>query len=349
MRITETEMGTIVNSDNSYLGNQDLERLFLVSVDQLMKVMNFRPTEEFDPLKNSRIWQNMNNGDLVLVRAELRFPGDAFSDERSNLDRRPNKPISFWFFCAQEFEVTPELSSKFDSWFPAKPGIFSEHGWSLFPPSVIIDTEESYSLREIFPREVFAHLTPASPTGGLAGASDPVSDRSNELADSLRLIPHGKVGWRDYEKLMREILDFLFCPPLEEVASQNRTESGVNIRDFILPNNATAGFWNSVKTRYGADYVVFEAKNYADEVGKTEVLQLANYLNRYGTGMFGILLTRNGVDAGGQETIRMQWIAYDKMMLVITDSDIITMLTKKPVEDPGSVIQQMIDKFRLAL
>jgi len=81
------------------------------------------------------------------------------------------------------------------------------------------------------------------------------------------------------------------CPHI-----QQRDDIGANRRDLIMPNYATRGFWHFMRNHYGADYIVAEAKNATSPVDKLAVLQLANYLSRHGTGLFGMLLTRHGLN-----------------------------------------------------
>jgi len=101
---------------------------------------------------------------------------------------------------------------------------------------------------------------------------------------------------------------------------------------------------------YGADYIVVDAKNYKNAVSKTQVLQIANYLKPHGAGLFGVIVSRNGVDRGGELTIREQWMANRKMIIVLTDSDMEAMLlAASSGGQPDKVIGQVIQDFRLSM
>ena len=106
----------------------------------------------------------------------------------------------------------------------------------------------------------------------------------------------------------------------------------------------------SCGNHYRADFIVAEAKNYVTPVSKQAVLQLANYLSRHGTGLFGILLTRHGLNAGAKWTRREHWVLHDKMIISLDDEDMQQMLlTKLAGNSPADLIQQRIEDFRLRI
>lgn len=118
----------------------------------------------------------------------------------------------------------------------------------------------------------------------------------------------------------------------------------------MLPNYSYQGFWRFVREKYHADYVVVDAKNYKNPISKGQVLQIANYLKIRGAGMFAIIITRSGADNGAQLTVREQWMANQKMIVVLNDADIEAMLLAKSAGgDPSKVIGQAIEQLRLSM
>lgn len=87
--------------------------------------------------------------------------------------------------------------------------------------------------------------------------------------------------WNKYQKLIGEILELLFCPtlntPIEETFDKNKQ----NRRDFIIPNYAEKGFWNFIRQKYKADFIVIDAKNSGKGIEKEDILQVANYLKEH--------------------------------------------------------------------
>jgi len=180
----------------------------------------------------------------------------------------------------------------------------------------------------------------------LARSSKPT--REEELIKSLEKCPPGRADCYVYQRLVGDILEHLFTPPLNKPIPELSDKAMANRRDFIMPNYSDKGFWAFMREKYGADYVIVDAKNYTRKVKKTEALQMANYLKQHGAGLFGIIVSRQGGDSAGCEhTLREQWLISQKMILVLSDDDIIEMLMAKsdgrPPEDVlGTVFFKLV-------
>jgi len=171
-----------------------------------------------------------------------------------------------------------------------------------------------------------------------------------DLLKQLIAIPGGKPTWSQYQRLCSDVLDYLFCPPLEHPHYELPNASKVDRRDIVLANYAPEGFWSFMRTHYQADFIVVDPKNYRKQVGKPEVLQVANYLTQHGTGLFGMIMTRVGADKSAEWTCREQWILHNKMIIILNDADVQQMLTAKGVgEEPSTVVRQAIEQFRLRI
>ena len=171
-----------------------------------------------------------------------------------------------------------------------------------------------------------------------------------ELIEKLKACQPGRTDWPVYERLIGQILEHLFCPPLAAPISQSSDEAEVNRRDYILPNYADAGFWRFIRETYSADYIVVDAKNSANEVGKGDALQIANYLKEYGAGLFGIIICRIDPDAGCDHTIREQWAHSRKMVLVINDADVEKMLLARSSGGRAEeLLSSKLQEFRLSM
>ena len=174
--------------------------------------------------------------------------------------------------------------------------------------------------------------------------------KEDTLIDRLRKCEPGIASWRDYQKLVGEILEHLFCPPLNTSISELADAAGVNRRDFIFPNYSESGFWSFVRDRYDADYIVVDAKNYKKSITKKEVLQIANYLKKHGTGLFGIIVTRCAIGQSASFTLREVWMTEKKLITVVKDNDLVQMLSdKKQKSNPETYLRQLIEDFRLSL
>lgn len=170
------------------------------------------------------------------------------------------------------------------------------------------------------------------------------------LLAELHSLPSGRADWVAYQKLVSRILERLFCPPLSSPIIELSDEASVNRRDIILPNYAESGFWTFVRGRYCADFIVADAKNHSGEIGKSEALQVLNYLKRHGAGLLGLIVSRHGADESCLHTIREHWVQDGKLIVILSDEHIERMLlAKESGGPPEDVIRQWIEDFRLSL
>lgn len=172
----------------------------------------------------------------------------------------------------------------------------------------------------------------------------------SRLLYKLRELEPGRGAWSAYQKLVSRIFEHLFCPPLSTPIVNLADDADVNRRDIILPNYAEAGFWAFVRGRYAADFIVVDAKNYTEEIGKSDALQILNYLKRHGAGQLGIIVTRKGANAACMAVIREHWAHFEKMLIILSDDHIERMLRVKEACGPAEdVIRQWVEEFRLSM
>jgi hypothetical protein len=174
------------------------------------------------------------------------------------------------------------------------------------------------------------------------------TDSTADLRKRLQQLPPGRDNWFAFQEVVRDILSELLTPPLATPLWERQTENGVNRRDIILPNYAESGFWAFVRAHYEAHYIVVDAKNLVGGVTKAAVLQVANYLEAHGTGLFGIIVCRTASDRAAEVTRREQWAIHRKLIVVLNDEDLHQMLTMRESDlEPAELIRQKIEDFRL--
>ena len=186
-------------------------------------------------------------------------------------------------------------------------------------------------------------------TGGNRRLEDFEVPLFRTLIDELNSIAPGKKQWLEYQAVVQNILEHLFCPPLSKPISESANSSRINRRDMIFPNYATTGPWMHVRNTYEGHFVVVDAKNYSGPVKKRAVIDIANYLTKHGTGLFGMLVTRSSSDRGADITRREQWFMHQKLIIVVNDDDLRQMWTMaESGDDPSQHIIQKIEDFRIA-
>ena len=163
-------------------------------------------------------------------------------------------------------------------------------------------------------------------------------------------IQPGKVNWSKYQSLVVDVLEFLLCPPLEVPEVELADSDKRNRRDIIIENASNEGFWHRVRDIYQGHYIVVDAKNYSEPLSKRPVLDISHYLKPYGCGMFAIITSRKGYGSAGRHAAKEQWIGNKKLIVSLSDNDILTMLDlKKEGAPPEDVIKKYIYDFRMEL
>jgi hypothetical protein len=239
--------------------------------------------------------------------------------------------------------------SSFDNYVLAFPGLISESQKDNLKLNNIIGWDADVIANE-FQKEIDVNQHPVFSRIFASISQEKKHNAEEELLEKLKNCGRGKDGWSDYQKLIGQILEHLFTPPLEAPISESPDMNNINRRDWIMPNYCSEGFWNFIRDKYKADYIVVDAKNYKNPISKEQVLQIANYLKPHGAGMFALIATRLGANKGADLTIREQWMANGKMILVLNDDDFEAMLLAKAAKgQPEKIIGQALERFRLSM
>ncbi len=169
----------------------------------------------------------------------------------------------------------------------------------------------------------------------------------------LKNCPEGKAGWKEYENICIDILNYLFVPPLKEPKIQSRTESGVDIRDAIYPNRGKHENWGFIRNDYDAKYIVFEFKNYSTSenganIDKHVVNQVRYYLKPT-IGRMGFLCSSKKPNNSAYEARKQAFNDDKKLILFLNNEHLIDMLMKKYRKiEPSNVIVDLIDDFNIS-
>lgn len=171
-------------------------------------------------------------------------------------------------------------------------------------------------------------------------------DEDTELL--LSSLPCGKNFFRDYQTFCVKTLKFLFLDELDLWEEQNRTDGGINVFDLIckIKNNINCEFFSMIEKYFQSKYIIFEFKNYADEITQYEVCTTEKYL--YGTALrkVAIVFSRKGINENGEKMVKGILRETGKLILNLDDTDVINMIKlKESGEDPSIVLMNKLDNL----
>jgi hypothetical protein len=152
----------------------------------------------------------------------------------------------------------------------------------------------------------------------------------------------------EYQTLCIDILKYLFIPPMKDVHAQAARQDGHEVRDAVIHNECTSGFWWAVYNEFSARHIVVEFKNYTAAVRKSEVAQLRRYLGRKSLGRFGIILSRMPPSDSALTEQRDAYGENDIMILFLSDSDLVGMIRARANGgDPADVLRRHKNEFEV--
>jgi len=171
--------------------------------------------------------------------------------------------------------------------------------------------------------------------------------RARKLLSKLQNCPKGIKGWREFEDICIDIINFVFRDSFRnfKIKTQSRTYNNLDIRDAIVQNTGK-DFWEELRLDYDAKNIVFEFKNSNHELGKEELMQVSDYLDKESLGKVGIIFSRKGLSNAGVEKQRSLLTNSKKLILVLSENDLIDLINKKlRDEEPERVLEAL--KFEL--
>lgn len=176
------------------------------------------------------------------------------------------------------------------------------------------------------------------------------SDPANELIRRIDSIEPGAKGWRDYENVCIDILNYVFIPPLRLPRIQSKTEDGLDRRDAIYPIGGGNIFWDSIKYDFSSRMMVAEFKNYVDPIGQGEVESLQQYLLPKAKRSFGLLCSRVPPSNSALKARRRAWMVAENIILFADDNDLKEMIKLRSAgENPEPILDSQLDEFFVTL
>ena len=179
----------------------------------------------------------------------------------------------------------------------------------------------------------------------------PTKPLAEEFIGRLESLPVGIAHAKDYQRLIYEIMNYLFEPELTDGELEVRTIEGTERRDVIYTNESDASFWQYVRLNYGSPLVMFEVKNVKD-LEIEYINQVATYLGTR-LGMLGFIVTRQSPSGN---IMRKTYSVFSdtpsiprKTIIVLSDEDLSTMLRNRDAGQsptPTRCIQRKYREFR---
>lgn len=221
---------------------------------------------------------------------------------------------------------------------------FSNNGVEIWDISTIIYLcgNSSYLLSELS-RLSFHDISEITPTPiSLLVKKDDLNELIDEIECSdedivkhlkkeLQECPYGKKNKADqkFEQICKQILCYLFETEFSQLSSQHKTKDKLFRMDFLCAFKGLSDFWKLLMVHYNTRFVVFECKNYKEKISQNLIYITEKYLFDSALRNVAFIISRKGFDAHANDASLGCLKENGKLIIDLTDDDLINMINKK--------------------
>ena len=149
----------------------------------------------------------------------------------------------------------------------------------------------------------------------------------------------------EYEKLCYDILKYLFDDELSLWHTQQKSNDDLYKFDLIckIKDGNVSGLWTTILQCFNSNYIIFEFKNYAEQITQKEVYTTDKYLYLKALRGVAIIVSCKGASPNANKAIRGTLRENGKLILSINNSDLCEMIRIKMNE--GTPADYLYSKF----
>lgn len=192
----------------------------------------------------------------------------------------------------------------------------------------------------------------AEATGEIARSEEVTKETAviNGLIDDLRRCPKGKGNGPAYEAVGERAIKELFGEDLGVMKRQNRVAGGFHVVDLIASIKPKSEFWEALRSDFQSRYVIFEFKNYNEQIGQEQIFSTEKYLYRNALRSVAFIVARTGEDENAALARRGALREAGKLILTLCHTDLIKMLEmKRDADDYVNVLADKLDDMLTSL
>jgi len=242
--------------------------------------------------------------------------------------------------------------------------IFTAPMWALaenYKDVVVWDLQKLFEKALPFP-EYFKNLAlalemePSVAMEEIVGHHRPIQSDSipslkgEDLAKKFDEIQPGRNMARSFEDACIAALQYLFEGDLFGWHEQHQTEDGLHRRDLICRVLPNAEVWKLILSDFQSRYVIFEFKNYSEQITQQEIITTERYLYPRAFRKVAIIISPLGCTENATKVINGAMREQGKLIISLTTLELKRLLVQKDQgSDPNTFIFERIDKFMMAL
>ncbi|MFI3254691.1 MAG: hypothetical protein R3Y63_10195 [Eubacteriales bacterium] len=176
---------------------------------------------------------------------------------------------------------------------------------------------------------------------------------SNKLKEELvHWNKQGRDHYREYEDLCVRTLKSLFSEELTLWNEQQNSNNSLFHFDLIckIKHNVSAEFWSVSESYFSTKYVVFEFKNYNEQITQKEVFTTEKYLYAKALRRIAIIISTKGMSENADKARRGVLRENGKVIISLTNDDLVKMLEmKEQSSEPSDFLSKKLDELLVNL
>lgn len=145
---------------------------------------------------------------------------------------------------------------------------------------------------------------------------------------------------------------YLFSDNLEFLAAQRASNDGLYRFDYCgkIKHGSLNEFFDTIQKFFGTKYIIFEFKNYSDEITQKEIYTTEKYLYEKALRKVAIIVSRKGADDNAEKAARGCLREAGKLIICLSDENINKLIDmKNNKENPGDFMEALLDDMLMDL
>ena len=164
------------------------------------------------------------------------------------------------------------------------------------------------------------------------------------ICEEISGVGFAKEDWRVYEDLCTKALRHLFGDQFGKVYPQSPSEGGMHRRDLLVRLDPDHHFWKALSNDFRCRYVIFEFKNYKDEIGQDQIYSTEKYLLTAALRSVCFVIARSGADSNAYRAAAGALREAGKLIVIVTGQQLCQMLEAKDRgEEPELLLNELVD------
>lgn len=171
------------------------------------------------------------------------------------------------------------------------------------------------------------------------------------IVAELKTLDAGRPDASAFEKVCQRALELMFGNDFAGWRPQNQVDAGFHRMDLIgrLVANENP-FWSTLANDFRTRYVVFEFKNYTDEISQEQIYTTEKYLFAAALRSVALIVARSGVSASAMKAIRGSLREQGKLILAVSLDEFCSMLLKRDAGgDPTDTLYDKLDDILMTI